>query len=619
MVSSARSCPARCSVLVLVAHLVELELEQISEVLGRLPAAASPATAAAAHRDHHLFVGFLGALQVLQGALLGRQRPVGVLLLQLVLGLAHGLRGPRQDLLDGPEGRIGGHDPAVHAPHERLHLLAQAALGESQEDDVLLELLGVVLLPVANQVERGRDDLALRLRKLARVGPAHAAAPGAALRRLHPVVLVVAPDLDEEQVALDVGVLLQQVPVGRPRVVREEVARLQLQLLEEERVARGDLPEGIPAAVEQADRLLRTAVHRIDQVERVQPEIVVGARLDEHLLDGAGGRVAPRPDEHRGRRLIGQHVDGVLRRRGHEIACRRDEIDAVEALLLDGEARRQRAVVFERQIESLIVIVVEDELAARRAHRGDGTQPDLGALEDRDVAAVVDRPGFQPRVLGEVVLQLDALRIGKLDHVEPIGRRLDPDRFDEVVDGLLQVEQQHLELPRLDGAVLGQDRDQRQPVERIAGLAPHEQVDVLRLEPDEAGRDRLVRAACDGRIPRQDLDGVRAGRLHVPHRGEQRVDAVAQIVRPEGEEQQRGEAGRRQHPRRAAELARLDVTPHVDVADLPHCRFDEPAHELGRVIRRALARALPALLDRAQHRRLQLRRVLLDVQRDALV
>ena len=555
---------------------------------------------------------------MLQRALLGRQGSVGVLLLQLVLGLAHRLRGPRQDLLDGPEGGIGRHHAAVHAPHQRLHLLAQASLGEGQEDDVLLELLRVVLLPVPDQVEGGGDDLALRLGELARVGPAaHAAAP-AALRRLHAVVLAVAADLDEVQVALDVGVLLQQVAVGRPRVVREEVTRLELQLLEEERVARRDLPERIPAAVEQAHRLFRSAVHRIDQVERVQAEVVVRARLDEHLLDGAGGGVAPRADEHRGRRLIGQHVDRVLRRGGHELARRRHQVDAVEALLLDREAGRQAAVFLHREIESLVVVVVENELSTRRAHGRDGAQTHLGALQHGDVAAVLHRPRLQPGVLGEVVLQLDALGVRQLDHVQPVGGRLDPDRLHEVVDRLLQIEQQHLELSRFDRAVLGQDRNQRQPIERVAA-ALHQQVDLLRLEADEAGGDRLIRSSRDRRVARQDLDLVRAGRLDVSHGGEQRIDAVPQIGGPEGEEQRRGGARSGQQARRAPELPRLDAAAHVDLANLLHRRLDEPAHQLRRVVGRPLALALPALLDRAQHRRLQLRRVLFDVERDTLV
>ena len=115
------------------------------------------------HRHHDLFVRLFRTLEVLQRTLLGRQRPVGILALQLGLGLQHGFGGLRQQLGDGPEFRIGRHDAAVHATQQRLDLLAQAALGEGQEDEVLAVLLVAVVLPVADDVERAGDDLALRL------------------------------------------------------------------------------------------------------------------------------------------------------------------------------------------------------------------------------------------------------------------------------------------------------------------------------------------------------------------------------------------------------------------------------------------------------------------------
>ena len=84
-----------------------------------------------------------------------------------------------------------------------------------------------------------------------------------------------------------------RIVVGRLGVVGDEVARLQAELLEIERVRRGDFRQRLGAA-EQVDRLLVAAVHRVEHLQLLDAEVVVGAHFGEHFLDRAGLRVAAR-------------------------------------------------------------------------------------------------------------------------------------------------------------------------------------------------------------------------------------------------------------------------------------------------------------------------------------
>src|SRR5207247_6379862 len=89
-----------------------------------------------------------------------------------------------------------------------------------------------------------------------------AAASAAAALRLRLRLLVVLPeltDLDEVDVAGGALRSFDAVVVGGARVVRHDVARLDAELLEIQRVARAHFRQRL-RAVEQLDRLFRTAV-----------------------------------------------------------------------------------------------------------------------------------------------------------------------------------------------------------------------------------------------------------------------------------------------------------------------------------------------------------------------
>ena len=126
--------------LVLVRELVELELEQVREILGELALAAA-ATAAATLAHLHLVV-LLGVLQQLQRALLGRERFLRLLRLEVAFGRLHLGRRLRQRLGDGLEARIHDADARLELADQLVHLRAQLGLREVEEHDVLAVFLG---------------------------------------------------------------------------------------------------------------------------------------------------------------------------------------------------------------------------------------------------------------------------------------------------------------------------------------------------------------------------------------------------------------------------------------------------------------------------------------------
>ncbi len=605
--------------LVLVLQLVELELEQVGEVLGRGLAAPAPAAASAALLDADLVVGLLGPLQLLQGALLGRQGAVDVLLLERGLGRPHLLRRPRQDRENRAERGVGGHDAAVHPPHQGLDLLAQPPLGQGQEDGVLAELVVGERVPIADHVEGGRDDLSLGLGQGAGVAaPAAAAAPTAAALRLGGAeVAPERPDLDEVEVALDDPAGIALVVAGAA-VVRDEVAGLEVELLEEEGVPGRDLAQPALLRVEQLHRLLGPAVDRVGQAERAHPEVVVGAGLEEHLLDGVGGGVAPRPDEHDRRGLVGEHVDGVAWRGLHELAARPLELDLVEAVLLDHEGGGQHPVLPEGQLG--IGIFVEHQPAGRGPHGREHRHADLGPLQDRDVPAVLNQPRLESGVGGKVVLELEVVDVRQVDDVDRERLRPHPGRVDVVLGHLADVEQDRLEDPegrrRVAEDVLG---DHRHDVPGRAGRRLHEQVDVVRLEPDELGRHREVRPAGDGDVAGLDEDAVGAGLVEAPGRDHQGRRAVLQLRRRQDEREEGGGRREGEPARRLPHLLPLDRRPQVEVV----APFDGVAHEPldeGRRVVGALGPGPPlGLLEGAQHARVERGLVLLEVEGHPLV
>ena len=327
---------------------------------------------------------------------LRRQRTIRTLRLQLLLRGRHLLGRLRQQLRDLLERRIRHHEAAVHALHQAVDLLFQLALRQRQHDHRFAELVGLERLAIALHVERAGDDLPLLLRQRADfLSPAAAATAATTAHRGGRLeVLVERPDAQEIDVARRRFRAGDRVVVGRLGVVRDRVARLHAELFHVEGVAGRDFRRR-PRAVEQADGLLGSAVHRIHQLQVLHRIVIVGLRFDEELLHRRGVGVASRLRQlHRGRQ-IRQQVDRVLRRRRHVLAGRPIELDAVEAVLLRREFRGQRAVRVGGQRHA--AVFAEHDAAALRRHRRRDRQRDVRAFEHGDVAAVFDLRGSRGR------------------------------------------------------------------------------------------------------------------------------------------------------------------------------------------------------------------------------
>ena len=200
----------------------------------------------------------------LQRALFGRERLFRRLLLQIRFRRLHLGGRLRQQLGDLLERRITIHLPARHFLRELVHLLAHLCLSQRQEDDVLAVFLGRDFGFVAQRVERAGDDFLLLARECADIAAAPAAAAGGLRLRLL-VVFAELTDLDEVDVARRVLRSFDAVVVGRARVVRHDVARLETQLLEIQRVPRAHFRQRLRAAKE-LHRFLWSAVRRVHEL-----------------------------------------------------------------------------------------------------------------------------------------------------------------------------------------------------------------------------------------------------------------------------------------------------------------------------------------------------------------
>src|SRR5439155_14229270 len=88
------------------------------------------------------------------------------------------------------------------------------------------------------------------------------------------VILRVGPHLEKIDVALRALWAAHRVVVGRTRVVRHYVSGLQLELLEHQRVAGGEVAN-CARAVMQRHSALRSSVHRVNEVELGHAVIVL--------------------------------------------------------------------------------------------------------------------------------------------------------------------------------------------------------------------------------------------------------------------------------------------------------------------------------------------------------
>ena len=397
-----------------------------------------------------------------------------MLLVQLVFGPGHFLGRLGQLAADLPEpGVLLHHAAVVHPLDQRLHLLAETGLGQLDRGDVFFELALQVLAAVPHDLEGGRDDFTLALGQLAVRAPAAAAA--AAPTRIGRAVLAAEWRHVHE---VDVGggnLRLLGAAVGGSRIIGNKIARLELELLQEEGVARHDVLERPGSAAIEVDGLLRLAVHRIDQLEILDAVVILRARLGEDLFDRRGARVAAGLGEvHRGR-AVGEHVDRVIRRRHRQGAVWPLELDLVEPRPVHRERGAQMAVGSHGERDRGFAL--DPNLSRGRLERG--RRPDLHLCtgEGGDIAAVFDLLHREPAVRRIVILQVHLLHVGDVGDLDAIERRPHAARFHEVVGG--RVHAQHEESV-VAGRVVPHHR---QPLPLGGAAAPEGNVHLVALKP----------------------------------------------------------------------------------------------------------------------------------------
>ena len=603
--------------LVLVLELVQLQLEKVGEVVRVGPATPASAPAALLLAHLHLVVERFRAQQVLQGLLFLGERALrvgGVQPLHRGLHLLHRLR---QQLGDLFELGIAHHAPVVEARRQGRDLVAKPLLREPHHDQPLAEPLRRVAVAVPVQVEGRRDDLPLLFGKLlfaAHLATAAATTAASGLLLGLAELGVEAADLEEVDVA-DGFLAARARVVARLGVVGDDVARDELVLLQEERVARAHFAQGRGPGAEQFDGLFLAAVDRKDELELPDAVVVIGARLDEELLQRRGACVAAGAGEGERRRLVVQHVDGVLGGGGHQPGARALHLEVVEAVLLHHEGSGEGAVLVRRQFARQRVVA--PQVGARGGNRGEGAQMDAGSAQDRDVATVVDGAVGKPGIGREIVHQLEPVHVRQDLHIDPVQVRLHARGAHEILGDVFHAEEHDLELPGILLARVAR-QEHGQGAEFTVGAGAQEEFRVYGVETQVARRDAQIRAARDGDVARGHLDGVGVDLRRVRRRREQCRGAGAQEGRAGQEDDEDGERDARDGRRPAEQPRPLDPVSAIHGARLLDRGLHEPLHQRGRV-RRARGLGVGPRVDRAQDRGLEGWLVLFQIERDLRV
>ena len=327
--------------LVLVAHPIVLELEEVGEILGPLlgTAAAATATTLLLLLDLHILVQRVGTLQMAQRPLLVRQGGASVARPELLLSADHLLRRLDEHRLDRRHCGVALRHPALEEPVGKgFDVLVELPLRDRERRDVLVPCTFRPLGAVAHPVVSAGDDVALSLDEFTRLlfGAASAAASTSTGLGLS-IVPLPGPHLDE----IDVTEGLVAGRIARDGVVGDEVAGLEAEFFEQHRV--GGLRLGRPLGRrDERYGLLLAAIHAITEFERTHAVVIARRRLDREFLDRSDLGVAPRfLDPHIGTAIL-EDFDGVLHAAGHTAAILGGEIDPVESVGREPEARPER-------------------------------------------------------------------------------------------------------------------------------------------------------------------------------------------------------------------------------------------------------------------------------------
>ena len=422
--------------LVLVVQLVRLKLEEVGQLLGLLSAAAAPSSAATtAHLHLHVAVELLRTLEMLQRHLLNRQRGIALPLHQLLLGGLKCLGSFLELLLDERERRVRSRGRALgDLARQRRDLLAQPPLRDVQCRDVLAVLPGGRRRAVPKPVEGAGDDFALaRHESLRRITTSSASATTATRFGLT-IILPEWPHLQE----VDIAHALVAGAVLCHRVVRDQVARGELELLEEERVCRARFESATTTAVRKRQHLLLATIHAVAKLERLHAVVIRCRNGDGNLLDVRDLRVTSRLRDAHGRRTVRQRLHGILHGAGNLGSIGRHEVNAIESRGLHRERCGEPSVASHRERNR--GAVVEGKHSAADGFRDRCMHGDGGAHHRGHVAPLLDVLGRHPRVRGEAQVHRERAQRGQVGDRERIRRRANAVRVHEILGRVRDVE-----------------------------------------------------------------------------------------------------------------------------------------------------------------------------------
>ena len=285
----------------MVLQPVQLQIEKALQFLGPGRPALSPP---ASHLDF-LIEGF-GPPQILQCLLLAGDGLFRVASGKRLMGRVHGLDGLDQVLEKLLYVLVeAGQGPPLDSVGQGLGALLQLELQFPDQLQGVPVFLLLQSLPIANQSPGGYQDLLLAPGEQRIRTCAPPAAPGSRLA----LQVLLAERTHFQKINVAGG---GRTSVGGPGEITDEVPRLEIEFLQEERMGRRDRP-GEPSALgfEKLNLGRPGAVEGVVQLQVPQTEVIVGLGFGQDLLQSGGLPVSPRPDPGQLGRLILEGGNGV--------------------------------------------------------------------------------------------------------------------------------------------------------------------------------------------------------------------------------------------------------------------------------------------------------------------
>ena len=248
-------------------------------------------------------------------------------------------------------------------------------------------------------------------------------------------------NLDKVKIAFDILVLLGKVTVSCPGVVGNKVTRLQREVFKKKGVAGGNLCQCIFAATIEPNRFFGTTIDTVDQVKRTQPKVIIGTCLDKKFFNRTRRSITSRVEEHDRGRLVGQHVNGELRRGRHHLTLRTFQVDPIETVFFNYKPTGQGTIRFDNEVG--LVFFIQNHLSTRGGQRWKSAESNLCPTQHGDIATLFDQSRLKSRIGWKDILVLETFDVRQVHNLQGKSLRFHADRFHKVVGTLLHIKQKH--------------------------------------------------------------------------------------------------------------------------------------------------------------------------------